>query len=225
MQDPGEFTPDAPGAGRRALRNAVLDLLAAEPHRRPSGPRRGPRRGGDQHDRLHRRPERPDADERHPGRRRGLRPGSGRLLRALEGRALVVDKWFALQARSPAPDALAKVAALTTHPAFEGKNPNRIRALVASFASGNPARFHDPSGAGYRFLADQILLIDGFNPMIAARLLEAAGRLAPVQRRPRKAHAGRIVAHRHDPEYLEERPGIGRESPWLIKLPSTFGKG
>ena len=51
----------------------------------------------------------------------------------------------------------------------------RAFALVATFASGNPARFHDPSGAGYRFLADQILAIDGFNPMVAARLVEPLG--------------------------------------------------
>jgi aminopeptidase N len=64
---------------------------------------------------------------------------------------------------------------LTAHPAFDEKNPNRLRALVQSFTSGNPARFHDPSGAGYRFLADQILAADGFNPMVAARLLEPLG--------------------------------------------------
>ena len=64
---------------------------------------------------------------------------------------------------------------LTAHPAFDAKNPNRLRALVSTFASFNPARFHDPSGAGYRFLADQILAVDGFNPMTAARLVEPLG--------------------------------------------------
>jgi aminopeptidase N len=88
---------------------------------------------------------------------------------------LVVDKWFAIQARAPGPDALGRILGLTAHPAFEPRNPNRLRALVATFASANPARFHDPSGAGYRFLADQILAVDAFNPMIAARLLEPLG--------------------------------------------------
>jgi aminopeptidase N len=88
---------------------------------------------------------------------------------------LVVDKWFALQARSPSPDALGRVLGLTAHPAFEARNPNRLRALVANFASGNPYRFHDPSGAGYRFLADQILATDTFNPSVAARMLEPLG--------------------------------------------------
>jgi aminopeptidase N len=88
---------------------------------------------------------------------------------------LVVDKWFAVQARSPAPDTLGRVMELTAHPAFDPKNPNRLRALVSTFSQFNPARFHDPSGAGYRFLADQILMVDRFNPMTAARLIEPLG--------------------------------------------------
>ncbi|MDP9102581.1 MAG: aminopeptidase N C-terminal domain-containing protein, partial [Pseudomonadota bacterium] len=88
---------------------------------------------------------------------------------------LVVDKWFALQARDPSIDALSRIAGLMNHPAFEAKNPNRLRALVQGFASGNPARFHDPSGAGYRFLADRILETDAFNPMTAARMIEPLG--------------------------------------------------
>jgi aminopeptidase N len=56
------------------------------------------------------------------------------------------------------------VLGLTAHPAFDARTPNRLRALVSSFASGNPARFHDPSGAGYRFLADQILAVDASTP-------------------------------------------------------------
>ena len=92
-----------------------------------------------------------------------------------KGEPLVIDKWFALQARSPAPDALGRVLGLTAHPAFEARNPNRLRALVQNFTAGNPARFHDPSGAGYRFLADQILATDSFNPSVAARILEPLG--------------------------------------------------
>jgi aminopeptidase N len=88
---------------------------------------------------------------------------------------LVIDKWFALQARSPSEDVLGRVLGLTAHPAFDPKNPNRMRALVQSFTAANPARFHDPSGAGYRFLADQVLAADAFNPMVAARLIEPLG--------------------------------------------------
>jgi aminopeptidase N len=87
----------------------------------------------------------------------------------------VIDKWFAVQARDPDEGALGRVMGLTAHPAFDAKNPNRLRALVSTFAGFNPVRFHDPSGAGYRFLADQILATDGFNPMTAARLVEPLG--------------------------------------------------
>jgi aminopeptidase N len=85
---------------------------------------------------------------------------------------LVIDKWFRIQALSPAEDALGRILGLTAHPAFDARNPNRFRALVQTFAAGNPTRFHDASGAGYRFVADQILAIDGANPNLAARLVE-----------------------------------------------------
>jgi aminopeptidase N len=87
----------------------------------------------------------------------------------------VVDKWFAVQARDPWEGALGRVLGLTTHPAFDARNPNRLRALVSTFANFNPFRFHDPGGAGYRFLADQILAVDGFNPSTAARLVDPLG--------------------------------------------------
>jgi aminopeptidase N len=110
---------------------------------------------------------------------------------------LVVDKWFALQARDPDEGALGRVMGLTAHPAFESKNPNRLRALVSTFANFNPARFHDPSGAGYRFLADQILAVDGFNPMTAARLVDPLGgwrRYKPELGSLMKAELQRILA-------------------------------
>ena len=62
---------------------------------------------------------------------------------------LVIDKWFALQARSSLPQTPDRVRELTRHPAFERKNPNRVRALVGTFAQANQLRFHDASGAGY----------------------------------------------------------------------------
>ncbi|MGL1563010.1 aminopeptidase N C-terminal domain-containing protein, partial [Vibrio parahaemolyticus] len=50
-----------------------------------------------------------------------------------------------LQARDPAEGVFARITGLLDHPAFDPKNPNRLRALVQGFAGGNPARFHDPS--------------------------------------------------------------------------------
>ncbi len=109
----------------------------------------------------------------------------------------MVDKWFALQARDASEEALGRILALTTHPAFDAQNPNRLRALVSSLANFNPARFHDPSGAGYRFLADQIIAVDRFNPMTAARLVDPLGgwkRLTPELGALMKAELERIVA-------------------------------
>ncbi len=84
--------------------------------------------------------------------------------------ALVVNKWFSIQAASRLPGTLEAVRALTAHPAFQLRNPNCVYALIRTFAQGNPARFHSPDGAGYRFLADQVLRLDPVNPQVAARL-------------------------------------------------------
>jgi aminopeptidase N len=91
------------------------------------------------------------------------------------GDDLVLDKWFAIQAMSSRADALADVRALYAHADFDLRNPNRVRALVGAFASGNPVRFHDASGAGYRFLADAVIALDPLNPQVAARIVTPLG--------------------------------------------------
>jgi len=99
--------------------------------------------------------------------------------------ALVIDKWFAIQAMSQRESTLRDVQGLLEHPAFDLGNPNRARALVDSFAAGNPLRFHEPSGAGYAFLADRVLEIDRFNPQVAARMtmpLTRFERFEPMRR-------------------------------------------
>jgi aminopeptidase N len=85
---------------------------------------------------------------------------------------LVLDKWFALQAGSARPSALDEVQRLMEHPAFSINNPNKVRALVGMFCMRNTARFHDVSGAGYRFLVDQVIALNRINPQVAARLLQ-----------------------------------------------------
>jgi aminopeptidase N len=89
--------------------------------------------------------------------------------------ALVLDKWFAIQATSKLPGTLEAVRALSRHPDYDLRNPNRIRALVGSFAGGNPVRFHDASGGGYRFLADTIMALDPTNGQVAARMVSPLG--------------------------------------------------
>ncbi len=188
----GAFSPDAESAGRRALANSALELLAADPT--------------------------PDVAERavrHFRSAANMTDAMGALeaLKLIGGPAfesaledfyarwrnepLVVDKWFSVQARAPGPEALGRVIGLTAHPAFDAKTPNRLRALVAGFSQMNSAAFHDPSGAGYRFLADQILAVDGFNPNVAARLIEPLGgfrRFKPELADKMKAELERILA-------------------------------
>ena len=87
--------------------------------------------------------------------------------------ALVIDKWFALQASSHNPDTFANVQALMQHPAFDLKNPNRVRALIGAFSQANPLHFHAANGQGYQFLADQIIALNTLNPQVASRMLSA----------------------------------------------------
>jgi aminopeptidase N len=100
--------------------------------------------------------------------------------------ALVVDKWFAVQAMSQRRSTLDEVIALMKHPAFQLDNPNRARSLIDSFASGNPVRFHDESGRGYAFLRERVLEIDRFNGQVSARMV---GPLTRFQRYEPKRRA------------------------------------
>ncbi|WP_091741752.1 aminopeptidase N [Phenylobacterium immobile] len=170
LQELGDFSADAQAAGRRALRNACLDLLAANPSSEVAELALGHyRAAGNMTDSM-------------GGLSALMQIGGQPFEDALDDfyarwkdEPLVVDKWFAIQARDPSEGALGRVLGLTAHPAFDLKIPNRMRALISTFANFNPARFHDETGAGYRFLADQILAVDGFNPMTAARLVDALG--------------------------------------------------
>ena len=89
---------------------------------------------------------------------------------------LVMDKWFSVQATATQPDVLERVKALMGHAAFSIGNPNKVRALIGAFANANPVRFHAEDGSGYRFLGEQVLMLDEKNPQIAARLLRALSR-------------------------------------------------
>ena len=110
---------------------------------------------------------------------------------------LVVDKWLALQATSQLPGALGEVKSLMKHPAFNLKNPNKVRSLIGSFCQANPVRFHAVDGAGYAFLADQVLALNAMNPQVAARLLGALTRwhkYDTARQRLMRRHLERILA-------------------------------
>ncbi|MGA8968360.1 MAG: aminopeptidase N [Pseudolabrys sp.] len=164
----GRYSPDATGAGRRALRNVALDLLAATG--RPAAIERAAHQyevADNMTDRmaalttlsLHDVPERKHAIANFYAR--------------YASDALVVDKWFSLQATSPQPNALETVRGLTAHSAFSLANPNRVRALIGAFAQGNATQFNRADGLGYDFVAETVLSLDPKNPQISARLATA----------------------------------------------------
>ncbi len=113
--------------------------------------------------------------------------------------ALVIDKWFALQAVAPnhAGDVLARVRQLMKHPDFSLRNPNRARSLIFSYCSANPAGFHRTDAAGYVFWSEQVLALDAINPQVAARLARAMdrwSRLAEPYRSAARVAIERVAA-------------------------------
>ncbi|MGV3635084.1 MAG: aminopeptidase N C-terminal domain-containing protein, partial [Pseudorhodoplanes sp.] len=162
------YSPDAASAGRRALRNTALDLLAATGDTTAIARALTQyRQANNMTDRmaalatlsLHDRPERTEALQDF-GKR-------------YESDPLIIDKWLGLQAMIPEAGTLDRVRALTAHPAFSMNNPNRVRALIGSFAHGNATQFNRADGAGYDFVSDAVLALDTKNSQVAARLATA----------------------------------------------------
>jgi aminopeptidase N len=164
----GPYSPAPEAAGKRALRNAALGYLACrgkpEDVARLAAHFAGARNATDEVSALAmlselRSPERAKAFDRFYER--------------WKDDHLMIDNWFAYQAASPLPTMLPTVVKLTGHPLFSMKNPNKVRALIGTFAMANPVNFNRPDGRGYEFLADRVLEIDAFNPQVAARLVSA----------------------------------------------------
>jgi aminopeptidase N len=116
----------------------------------------------------------------------------------------VIDKWFSIQATSRLPDTLERVGELLEHPDFDIRNPNRARSLIGAFSQVNQVRFHDPKGAGYRFLADQVLRLNAINPQIAARMLTPFSRW-------RRYDTGRQGLMKKELQRILAEPGLARD--------------
>jgi aminopeptidase N len=164
----GPYSPDAKSVGRRALRNAALSLLSM------AGGRYAFPRLREHFKRASNMTDEMAAlrllnEQESPARQAAL----DSFYRRWKNDALVLDKWFALQASSPVPGTLDRVKELQQHPQFSMTNPNRVRSLIGVFAMGNPKHFHAPDGSGYKLLTDAVLELNGFNPLMAARLLNA----------------------------------------------------
>jgi len=166
--DDGNFSPDAVSAGKRALRNACLTLLA---HR------------GKVKDKMqliaHYENAQNMTDEAHALMLIAIFGGKDRetaletFYRKWKDDHLVIDTWFATQATVPARGTLGRVKRLMRSEHFSIANPNKVRALIGNFAMQNPSQFNRPDGKGYAFVGTQILALDKVNPQVAARLLNA----------------------------------------------------
>ena len=167
-QDTGPYRVDQASVGRRSLKNICLAYLMEldEPGIRKLCMEQY-RTAGNMTDAITALANLANAD--CPERREAL----ASFYEKWKHDPLIMDKWLSIQAMSRLPGTLETVKALTRHPAFNIKNPNKVRALIGAFAQGNSVRFHGPDGAGYEFLADQVLALDPMNPQIAARLVSA----------------------------------------------------
>ncbi|MFT7516881.1 MAG: aminopeptidase N [Myxococcota bacterium] len=127
-----------------------------------------------------------------------------------QGEDLVVDKWLSVQASSSAADTLARVKSLKEHPAFDIRNPNKVRSLIRTFAA-NPVHFHSADGEGYRFVADCVIELDQLNPQIAARI---AGAFAQWHRyEPKRSELMKAQLQR-----ISEHEGLSADSFEIVKL-------
>ena len=189
----GPYSPDAASAGRRALRNIALDLIAS------ADPETGVRIAGEQMRDATNMTDRLAALAILAVTPSDVREDAlASFGERYRDEPLILDKWFAIQATIPEGTTLARIRELMSHPAFALTNPNRVRSLVGSFALNNPTQFHRADGAGYDFLADLVLQLDGSNPQLAARLLTAFGpwRTMDLRRRERAESALRRVAEK-----------------------------
>jgi aminopeptidase N len=174
------YSPDAVSAGRRALRNEALGLIAL------ATPDTGARLAAAQFaaaDNLNDRLAALAAMTLVPGDAREAL--IARFAQTYAAEPLVLDKWLMAQALIPEAGTLDRVKALMQHPAFSLGNPNRVRALIGGFAA-NMTQFNRPDGEGYAFVADMVVALDRTNPQVASRLLGSfkSWRMLEPGRRP-----------------------------------------
>jgi aminopeptidase N len=201
----GSYSPDAKSAGRRALRNVAVDLLAA------TGKSADIARAYRQYASADNMTDRMaalatlslhDVAERQQA--------LDDFYRRYASDALVVDKWLSLQATIPEPATLEKVRSLTAHPAFSLANPNRVRALIGAFAQGNTTQFNRSDGAGYDFIADTVLALDPKNPQVSARL-------ATAFRTWRMLESGRRARAEAALTRIKTTPGLSRDLADIVE--------
>jgi aminopeptidase N len=169
-QNSGPYSPDAAACGKRALKNVVLSYLVELDDEASHA------LAQQQNDAANNMTDRLAAlaaltNSRAAGKVAALEA----FYSDFEQEALVIDKWFTLQATARTAD-VQTVRTLAQHPAFTLKNPNRARSLIFSFCNGNPSAFHAADGSGYVFWAEQVIALNATNPQVAARLARSLDR-------------------------------------------------
>ncbi|MCJ2012870.1 aminopeptidase N [Methylobacterium sp. J-076] len=193
------YSPDAASAGRRALRNVALDLIAAgDPGAGAALAVRRLDEAGNMTDRL----AALATIAQIPGEAREAALAA--FGRRYAHEPLVLDKWFAIQATIAEPGTLARIEALKAHPAFAMTNPNRVRALIGSFSMANPTQFARADGAGFALVAETVKTLDAANPQVAARLLTAFGSWRRLEKNRRVAAAEML-------NRIKAVPGLSRD--------------
>ena len=170
----GPYTPDATSAGQRALKNLALGYLIE------TGSADALALAEQQYAEADNMTDRSAAltallNSDSPARGEALADFYMRF----SDEALVIDKWFAMQAMQPGRHGqrvIDTVQSLMQHHAFNLRNPNRARSLIFGFCTANPAQFHAADGSGYTFWKNQVLALDAINPQVAARLARALDR-------------------------------------------------
>jgi aminopeptidase N len=173
----GAYTPDSLSSGRRALAGLALAYLCLAAHK--TGDSVWPGKAFQRFKDASNMTDRFNAlaalvSSGHDLARQAL----PRFHAMFKDEALVLDKWFALQAGAPdrGGDVLPAVKALLKHPDFTMRNPNRARSVIFSYCNANPGGFHRPDAAGYVFWSERVIELDGINPQVAARLARALDR-------------------------------------------------
>lgn len=197
-QDCGAYRPDAVSTGRRALAGLALSMLCLAA--RTSGDTVWPGKTYQRFKTATNMTDRFNALSALVSSGHELaQPALARFHALFKDEALVIDKWFALQASAPdrGGDVLPAVRQLMKHPQFSLKNPNRARSVIFSYCSANPGAFHRSDAAGYVFWADRVLELDALNPQVAARLSRALDRwrkLAEPYRTAAREAIARVAA-------------------------------
>jgi aminopeptidase N len=181
MQHREGYRPDARQSGQRALANLALYMLVR--HAGTTGDRLWPGRAYQQVKDATNMTERMGALVALVHGHAELADGALAHFHArFSDEALVIDKWFSVQATAPERDGrvFERVKALLQHPDYSARNPNRARSLVASYAMANPGAFHRSDAAGYVFWADRVTEFDSFNPQLASRIARVMERWQPL---------------------------------------------